>query len=111
MNLRTRITLIACLGFTLLALGLVLEGLVRERAVEQRLQQTRQNSFRYAWNGIVNTEIQRLTLEIAAINRNPAALAAVSSGDTAVFVEAIRPLLLRFRTGLTNTSVEVVTRR
>jgi len=106
-NLRTRITLIACLGCSLLAVGLVLEGLIRERSVEQRLQQSRQNSFRYAWNGIVNTEIQRLTLEISAINRNTAALNAVVRGDQEAFIEAVRPLLLRFQTGLTGTSVEV----
>lgn len=107
MNLRTRITLITCLGFSLLSVGLIIEGLIREQNVSRQLQQTRQDGVNNAWYGILDTEIQRLTYEIPALNRNPQALAAVTGQHVDAFQDAIRPLLLRFQTSVIATELVV----
>ena len=109
MKLRTRITLIACGCFGVLALLLAVDGGLRQRAIAKRYEEALVTGHRNAWAGITDAELRRLAALVADIGRNDAAVAALARRDRAAFAAALSDLRQRLQTDPTAPALETVT--
>ncbi|MFO1350364.1 MAG: SpoIIE family protein phosphatase [Gammaproteobacteria bacterium] len=109
MKLRTRITLIACGCFAMLATLLVVDGRLRQQAIEKRYEEALITGHRNAWAGISDAELRRLAALLAEISRNDSALRALAARDREAYAAALQDLRQRLLTDPTAPVLETAT--
>ncbi|MCB1775951.1 MAG: SpoIIE family protein phosphatase [Candidatus Competibacteraceae bacterium] len=108
MKLRTRITLSVTLSFIVVAGGLALEGRLREWEAERRYQETLLTGYQNTWNGIANTELQRLAALIPTVARNQEASRTLAQRDQAGYARSLVEFVANLQTNAPPISFETV---
>ena len=109
MKLRARITLSVSLCFAVVAGGLALEGRIREWRAEHRYQRELLAGYRTTWNGIADTELQRLATAIPTINRNDGALRALGRKNPRDYAASLAEFLLSLQANPLPVEFEIAT--
>ncbi|MEE4377365.1 MAG: SpoIIE family protein phosphatase [Candidatus Competibacteraceae bacterium] len=109
MKLRTRITLMVCGCFAIVAIVLILEGQFREWNTENRYHKALITGYRSAWLGITNVELQRMQVHISPISRNNDAISALAKRDPILYADSLRNNLLSLQDSLVPPQLETVT--
>ncbi|MEZ5584352.1 MAG: hypothetical protein R3F37_17800 [Candidatus Competibacteraceae bacterium] len=109
MKLRTRITLMVCGCFIIVALALMVEGRFREWNAENRYRDALVTGYRNAWMGITNVELQRMSVHVSPINRNNAAISALAMRDQILYADSLRNNILSLQGNLIPPQLETVT--
>jgi sigma-B regulation protein RsbU (phosphoserine phosphatase) len=108
-KLRTRITLMVCGCFAIVAIVLILEGQFREWNTENRYHKALITGYRSAWLGITNVELQRMQVHISPISRNNDAISALAKRDPILYADSLRNNLLSLQDSLVPPQLETVT--
>jgi sigma-B regulation protein RsbU (phosphoserine phosphatase) len=110
MLLRTRVTLIVTVSFSLLVAGLTFAGLKSEELADERFAQATLNGQEIFWKKLVENTVQRLEADARAITAIPELGPAVTHRDPTTVLSLITPAVEPMRRQGRVSRVEVVNR-
>lgn len=108
MLLRTRVTLIVSVSYSLLAVGLILAGLRSEELANERYAQATLNGQEIFWQKLVENTTQRIERAVPAVTGQASLLASVGRRNPSEVREAMLPVMEEIRRRPEISRVEVV---
>jgi sigma-B regulation protein RsbU (phosphoserine phosphatase) len=110
MLLRTRVTLIVTLSFSILVAGLTFAGLKSEELADERYSQATLNGQDIFWRKLVENTVQRLETDARAVSEEPALIQAVDRRDPTQILALIGPVAEAMRSHGRASRLEVMNR-
>jgi sigma-B regulation protein RsbU (phosphoserine phosphatase) len=92
MLLRTRVTLIVSITYSLLVVGLTFAGIKSEELADERYAQATLNGQETFWRKLVENTVQRLEAAAPLLSGNPALLEGVDHNAPAMVLTTIEPI-------------------
>ncbi|MGE5537580.1 MAG: SpoIIE family protein phosphatase [Solirubrobacterales bacterium] len=108
MLLRTRVTLIVSVTYSLLVAGLMFAGLKSEELADERYAQATLNGQDIFWRKLVENTVQRLETDGRAIADSKELIAAVERRDPTAVLNAVAPLSAAMRARQRVSRFEVI---
>lgn len=108
MLLRTRVTLIVTLSYSLLVAGLFFAGVKSEELADERYAQATLNGQELFWRKLVENRVQRLEANAPIVASSPELVQAVDRSDPSAVLEAMGPVTAKLREHPSVTRYEVM---